>query len=176
MVLLAPLEVDEKATEGFTLIELLVVVGIVSMMTSLLYFSTNTVQTSTDAQTAADRLTAHIKTQRIYAMLGSDPNQSKTIPHGVHFEEGSGVYTLFSCPHVQNCSYTPGRPDNVIENLGKTLVFRDVSLAGNQLIFVPQSGEILDYDTASNSVTIENLVDRTEHTVRLNMMGTVSIE
>jgi Tfp pilus assembly protein FimT len=152
-----------------------VVVAIVGIMSTVGYVSMNKLQTSTDTRTSLDKLVASIKTQRIYAMLGNSATHLKAMPQGIYFETGSNTFVLFSCEELQHCSYIPNNNTNTIDSIDKTLSFSAVSLPGKQIIFSPLSGEVANFQSDSNTLMIDNLIDHSVTTIHVTQVGTLEI-
>ena len=164
----------KKSLRAFTFVELLVVVAIIGIMSTVGYVSMSKLQMSADTRTSIDRLITSIKTQRMYAMLGNSTTRTKAMPQGIYFQQGSSTFVLFSCDELQDCSYLPYKSTNITDALEKTLIFSTVSLPGNQIIFAPYSGEVSNFQTNSNSVMIDNIIDHTVTTVHVTQVGTLT--
>ncbi len=164
-----------RATAGFTFVELLVVMAIIGIMSTVGYISMSKLQTTADTNTSLDRLIASIKTQRIYAMLGNSTTKVKAMPQGIYFEQGSSTYVVFSCEDLQDCSYIPLKSSNQAEVLERSLIFSTVTLPGSQIVFTPYSGEIMDYQPESNTLTIDNVYDHSTIILRVTPFGTLEI-
>lgn len=176
MVLLVKLGgVTNRTTNGFTFIELLVVVAIIGIMASVGYVSVSKLQATADTNTSLDKLVASIKNQRIYAMLGNSTTRVKAMPQGIYFEQGSSTYIIFSCEELQDCSYIPFKSSNEVESLEKSLIFSNVSLPGNQIVFAPYSGEIVDYQANLSTLTIDNIYDHSTTAFHITQFGTLEI-
>jgi len=176
MGLLVQLEVSTKKTQqAFTFIELLVVVAIIGIMSTVGYVSMSKLQKTADTQTSMDRLVASIKTQRMYAMLGNSTTRTKAMPQGIYFQQGSSTFVLFNCDELQGCSYMPYKNSNTTDTLENTLIFSNVNLPGNQIIFAPYSGEVSNFQTNTNSIMIDNINDHTVTNIHITQVGTVEI-
>jgi prepilin-type N-terminal cleavage/methylation domain-containing protein len=176
MGLLVPSEArTRKSQRAFTFIELLVVVAIIGIMSTVGYVSMSRLQMTADTRTSIDKLVASVKTQRMYAMLGNSTTRTKAMPQGIYFQQGSSTYVLFSCDELQSCSYLPYKNTNINDTLEKTLIFSNISLPGNQIIFAPFSGEVANFQTDANSVMIDNVYDHTVTTIRVTQVGTLEI-
>lgn len=153
----------------------MVVIAILGILSMVGYMSMTKLQTTTDTHTSLDKLVASIKTQRIYAMLGNSATHLKAMPQGIYFATGSNTFVLFSCEETYNCSYIPGNNTNVTDSIDKTLTFSNISLPGNQIVFTPLSGEVANFQTNSNSITIQNIIDHSVTNILITKVGTLEI-
>ncbi len=159
--------------DGFTLIELLVVVSMLGILATIAYISMAKLQSSTETRTSIDRLIHTIQNQRIYTMLGGSVSGERPMSYGVYFEEGGSIYTTFVCDDVQTCTYVPLQGTNTQESLEPGLKFADVALPGNQVIFIPLSGEVADYSPSEHEITVVNDSEGTTTQLSISALGTV---
>lgn len=175
LVRLAAVADRQIRTRAFTLIELLVVVGITATLTAVAYSSMTKLQTSTDSKTSVDRIVATLRAQRMYAMLGNSILRIQAMPQGIHFDQGKNTYTQFSCPQTTNCAFDPNNSSNVQQGLEETLSFSEVNLENDQIVFIPLSGNVLDYTPEKNSITISSRAETGSTTIQTTSMGTVNV-
>lgn len=169
----ARLEAGDRSRCGFTFIELLVVVAMLGIFSTIAYVSMVKVQSSAEMSTSLDRLVLTIHSQRMAVMLGEGGLTDSGTPRGVYFEEGTGAFTTFVCTDVATCEYIPLQSTNTTEHLENSLIFSEVDLPNNQIIFTPLSGEVVGYSEDAHSISIRNTVNGTQTTLTVSRIGTV---
>ncbi len=139
------------------MIELLVSMGILAIIFAISVIALSTAIPATSQNTAYDILISDLRLQQTKAMAND-------ASYGVHFESNS--YTLF-----QGSSYNPNDPANFAVTLDPTLGFSNISFPGNQIVFLPASGDVSGYLEGENSVLIANSVTNKTTPVKINKYG-----
>jgi len=143
---------------GFTLIELLLAISIIGILFGLTTISLLKAQQSTAVGTSEEMLIADLKNQQAKAMNGTDNGGS----FGVHFE--SNTYILFN-----GDAYVLDDPKN-----SSVSVDENISFSGNNIVFLPVSGEIKDYlDADPPIITVTNATGSEQKAIQLNKHGVV---
>lgn len=157
----------QRQNLGFTLIELLVVMGIFAILATFTSINLIRPQTKASVDSAVQVLTADIKEQQIKTMVGDSEGQSAPLNYGIYF--GPTSYTLF-----RGVSFVPGDPGNFEVNLDTNLSM-STTFGNSQLVFTRRSGEIANFASGANTITVTNNADGETKTFSLNQLGAVNI-
>ncbi len=164
---------DSHRKNGLTLIELLVVFSLITVLSASAYTLLSNLQYRTDTQTTVDRLLADIKSQRLKAVLGASGFSAT----GVYFAQNKPAYVIFSCDDgATSCVYSETLRDRKEELLPSEISFSEVTLAGSQVLFMPRSGEVVDYVDDNDSLVIRNVADRTRKRITFGRIMELQIE
>lgn len=162
-------------SSAFTLIELLATVLITVSLSTLSYVSFNNALVNTTSNTSTDGLTADVKSQQLLAIAGKTDGTmggssiSKT--QAVYFALGTKFYYLFECDSPATCVYSESNSTNIQRSLGGTLIFSNVNLPNNTIIFQPTSGEPYNYSSTQNTLEMTNQINSAKVTFQLNSLG-----
>ena len=151
---------------GFTLPELLLTLGILTILFSIIAISLSYVDQRTASNTKASVVTTDIKGQQIKAMTGEAGAGGTLSDQGVYFEQNR--YVLF-----RGNTYNPANTTNFSIDLADNLEFSDISLPGGQIIFAATSGEVSNYDSNLNTVTLRNTTNGETKTITINSIGSI---
>ena len=146
-------------TRGFTIIELLVVIGIgviILSTTSVLLLSGQRKVTKISFQ---EQMLSDIKSVQINAMTGQNGGGAK----GVYFGEDS--YTLFS-----GTSHDSQDPGNFVIDIGQSIQL-ETTFPGSVIVFLGISGEIANYNSNFNTLTIVDKTDNSSQVISFNKYG-----
>jgi len=165
---------SKQKTQAFTFIELLVVLAIIAILSTITYFIVSRVQYSADNLTSIDRILTTIQSQRIHAMLGDSISGVKASPQAIYFKQGTNTYITFSCQDTYNCEYIDGSETNIEYQTEPTLVFSDITLPNNSIVFTPLSGEVSGFDPDHNKIEITNTQDKLHIDINITSIGTTS--
>ncbi len=141
---------------GFTIIELLVTMGIIAVLFGISSIGLSMLIPNTSQSLSYDSLVNDIRAQQTLAM-------SSGMSHGIYFESNS--YTLF-----EGDSYAGGS-NKLVVPLGDSVNISNVTFAGNQVVFQPGSGDILNYSSNNDSVTLTNSVSDKAIVIKVNKYG-----
>lgn len=153
--------------KGFALIELLVVIGILSILFSISTISLFTVRDRTSLNTAVATFINDLKSQQIKAMVGDTQGRLTHDSYGVHIE--SNKYVLFHGP-----VYSVSDSDNFTISLSADLAFTNVLFPQSQIIFTSVSGDLANFTTGANRLTIQNINDNNAKTIEINKYGVIT--
>lgn len=151
---------EGRGEQAFTLIELIVVMAVFALLSSLATINLLKPQYQAATSTGIATLAADLKKTQLDSMMGD--------VGGIYF--GTDTYTIFD-----GTSYTPGAPENFEVKLGHNVALSNVLFPSNQIVFAKVSGEVLDYEEDSNSVTVQNTQTDLETTVTVNRYGVLEI-
>lgn len=148
---------------GFTLVELLLVMGITSILLGVVTVNLLRPQTKSALDASVLVLVSDLKQQQMKAMVGQSDGQPTSTSHGIHI--GGSNYTLF-----QGTSYSSG----AVSNFGVTLhpaVTASSTFTGSQIIFSRVTGEVLNFASGNNTITLQSIQDANQRTITLNRYG-----
>ena len=86
--------------------------------------------------------------------------------YGIYF--GTNTYTLF------HGTYSSNDKTNSIIPLGDNIQFSSVTLPGSQIIFLKNSGEVSNFSSNSNTITIKDITNNIGKTITINKYGIVT--
>ncbi len=134
-----------RLARGFTLPELVVVMGIFILLLSIGIMGLAPNFSHAEVNAGSDLLLADVKSQQAKAMAGETSLGGANTPHGIY--TGADYYTLFSGV------FDPNSPANITTTLptGTTLAS---TFPSNIILFVPGSGEIDNFQSGQNSLTL----------------------
>ena len=150
------------STSGFALVELIVVLGVVSVLVSLVTVNLLRPQQQSALTASVDTLVSDLKQAQTKAMAGVGGSH-----HGAYV--GQDSYVLFS-----GTNYNANDSANAQVALGSNISVASVTLPGRQIVFAPGSGEIVNFNPATNSITIGNTQSGEQQTMEFNRYGTIT--
>lgn len=158
---------NTQRNSGFTIVELVVVMGIFLVIFSFAWINFSTLPSRTTSATSVQALVADLKSQQTQAMSGDSSGSGIGSDYGIYF--GTNFYVLF-----KGSSYGPGSASNFrIDLEDANLNFSDnLPLAANHsIVFAKGSGEIENYVSGQDAVTIVNSLTNQNVVVRVNKYG-----
>lgn len=156
---------DQFFARGFVFIELVVVLGILAALLGIVIVNVGNVRNATSVNTTVSTFITDIKNQQTKAMVGDTEGRGIPDVYSVYIE--SGKYTMF---HGQN--FTSSDVTNFAVPIESTFQLFTTFPSG-KIMFASRSGELLQYSSASASVTIRNAATNEQKTVQFNRYGTV---
>lgn len=146
---------------GFTLVEIIVVIGI-----GLVILGTTTVlllsgQRRVAKISAEEQVLSDMRSAQTKAMSGGGTQ-------GIYF--GDITYTLFN-----GLVYNAGNAANFIVTLDNSINLTN-TFAGSNIVFLAVSGEINNYVSGLDTVSIVDATDGTSRTLRFNKYGVVTAQ
>jgi prepilin-type N-terminal cleavage/methylation domain-containing protein len=148
---------------GFTLTELMVVIGSLAILFGLINVSLVGFYRRPIQRGINDILIADIRSQQLKAMTG-DSNGGVNTSYGIFFSQNS--YTLF-----KGSSYAPGDPSNFLVNLDDGLSFTDVTFPSSVVIFQKGDGEVVNWATGLDGVSITDSQTGRITQIKINRYG-----
>jgi len=152
--------------KGFTLIEIILVVAIFSLLIGFVTINLLRPQNKASVDTLSTQLIADIKQQQLKALVGDSEGESSAQQFGVYFE--SNGYTLF-----RGSSYSSEESTNFKVELSEVSL-TNINFGSAQLVFDKVSGEVANYSSGSDSVTISHVSAGFSETITVNRYGVVS--
>ncbi len=151
---------------GLTLVELLLVVGILGLLFSIAFISIFNVRIISTNATTTSVITSDLKNQQIKAMVGDTEGRGTPDNYGIKIL--STQYVMF---HGTN--YNPADTTNFsvpVEN-GYTL---STTFPNTTVLFASESGEIVDFQSNQNTITLTNTSSNKTKTIHFNKYGTIT--
>lgn len=153
---------------GFTVVELLVIMGIAILLFLLVSMNLLDAKTGTAITTTTDTLISDLKLQQTKAMIGDTEGRGLPDAYGVYIT--GDKYVLF-----HGTTYVPSDPENFTINADA--VAFSTSFPNATIVFATKSGEIVNFSSGSNQVSIKDANTTTQKVLELNKLGTtVSLE
>lgn len=156
----------QQNLRGFTLIELLVSIGIIMILLAFSSLSLLRVQYQASANTTLSTLINDLRSQQTKAMTGDTEGRGTSANYGVYFE--ADRYTLY-----HGDTFIPGDAGNFVIMLSPQVRFSNITLPGSLISFTKASGEVVDYVSGSDNVSLDNLLDNSSKTLHFNWLGVV---
>ena len=150
--------------KGFTLIEILTVFAVTAILISLSVISLSQVRESASTDSALEVLLSDIRLQQIKSMTGDTFGQTTTFPFGIYFT--STNYTLF-----RGNSYLASDPTNFTIPLSGNLRFSEITFPSSQIVFEKGSGEVVNFNASTATLTLTNTVSNEATVITLNKYG-----
>ena len=154
-----------QSQTGFTLVELVVVVAVFSILIGLSTINFIKPQTRASLNTATALLISDLRAQQAKSMVGTTGGGSTAQQFGIFFSTNS--YTLFS-----GSLYSVGAASNVVVPLDGMTITN--TFPSSQIVFSRMSGEVSNFNTTLNQVTLTS--DSDQKTLTINQIGTPFIE
>lgn len=148
-----------KKKYSFTLIEMLVTMGLITILVTIVTRNLFTARHQASISTTILSLVNDIKEQQNKAMIGDN--------YSVYFEPTR--YTLF-----RGQDYLPSAPDNFVVDLETSLKLTNINLPQSKIVFASGSGEIVNFVSGQNTLTIENSQTGQAHIINLNRLGVIT--
>ena len=155
-----------KKYPGFTLIELALIMGIIAILVSFITINLLKPQTTASIASTVQILGADIKEQQIKAMSGDSDGETTTDSQGIYFE--SNRYTLFRGPN-----YTSGSHYFQVD-MDQNLILSN-TLPSSQVVFTKRSGEVADYTSDADTVTLSHSQSGEQKIITINRYGAITI-
>ncbi|MBI2034421.1 MAG: prepilin-type N-terminal cleavage/methylation domain-containing protein [Candidatus Levybacteria bacterium] len=156
-----------NAARGFALIELLVVIGIIAILFGISTVSLLSVRNKASLSTTVSAFINDGKSQQTKAMIGDSEGRSSHDSYGLYIEQNR--YTLF-----HGTSFSATDPDNFAITLTDDLKFANILFPSSQIIFSSVSGELANFTSGTNSLTIQNINDNSSKTIEINRYGVIT--
>lgn len=153
---------------GFTITELLLVMGIFAVLSVLATITLLRPQIKSSVDKNVNTMIADIKLQQIKAMIGDTQNVGGAEDYGVYFENTS--YTLF-----KGSAYNSSDTNNIVIELDQAIEFSRVNLPNSQIVFERLSGEINNFDSGQNDITVQHDQGGLSTEVNFNEYGAYAI-
>lgn len=153
--------------QGFTLIDLLLAIGLLITVFSFTTVNLLNLQNKPLLDAHTQKLFADLKSQQNKAIAGDAGDGSISTERGIYIEQDN--YTLF-----KGTVYLASDPDNFSVDLDSNTRLA-TTFANNSVVFNKISGEILNYTTGADTITVTNNTSGESRTIRLNALGAATI-
>jgi type II secretory pathway pseudopilin PulG len=154
-------------SRGFVLIELAVVFGMIAVLVGLTTVNIFGARRKASLTATIDTLVSDITSQQTKAMSSVVSSGVVPFAYGVRFD--ANQYTLF-----QGLAYNPSDTANAVIALDPRVTFSAISLPDSSVVFASQSGEIIGFVPASNSITVNQIDSGEIKTIQLNRYGVIT--
>lgn len=154
-----------KNAKGFTLIELVISVAIFTILLGLILFNLNTARTEVTLSTTVETLITDLNQQQLKSMVGDTEGRTESDIYGISFAADS--YTLF------HGTYAASESSNFSINLPETQQVT-TTFPDDEIIFEQGSGEIVDYDEDTDTITVLDTQNGEQRVLELNKYGVVT--
>lgn len=154
--------------KGFTITELTVVLGILSILVTYSVINLTSVQHTTYLETTVDTVTSDLKQQQIKAVSGDTEGRGTIDSYGIYFQQDK--YYLF-----HGTTYSAADTSNVLINMDNNIQIASTTLPQSQIVFLKGSGEINNYSSSTNTITVRNTVTAAQKTITINRYGVITL-
>ncbi len=152
---------------GFTLIELLVTIGVFSILASFISLNLINPHKKASVDTQVQTLVSDIKSQQLVSVEGEAGGSPTSQKHGIFVS--AGKYTLFT-----GNAYTPLDPNNFDVVLEGDLQL-STTFASSILLFEKISGEVTNFTSGQNTLTLTSPSGGLNKTITVNPYGSISV-
>ncbi len=146
---------------GLTVIELIVVMGIMAVIITATSFNLLSGQRQVVKSGMVEQVVADVRSQQSKTMSGDGTGST----FGVHFDTSS--YVLFT-----GSVYDANDSSNFVVSLDNNVQFV-TSFSGNNIIFTPVSGEVTNYVSGSDTISVIDATDNSVYVLHVNQYGVV---
>lgn len=153
--------------KGFTLIDLLLAIGLMITVFSFTTVNLLNLQNKPLLDAHTQKLFADLKSQQNKAIAGDSGDGIASLEWGIYIEPHK--YTLF-----KGSEYSPSDPNNFSVELDSNTTLT-TTFANSTVVFNEISGEILNYTTSADTITVTNNTSGESRTIRLNALGAAAI-
>lgn len=154
------------SSAGFTLVELLVVLSMITIIVSLSSINLTGLISTTSFDENLELIVSDLRRQQFRTLVGEE--QSNSSKFGIHFENTQ--YILFV-----GDTYVAADANNLAISLPPNLVFESITLPSGSVVFVEGTGEVLNYNADTDSVTIREISSNESKQLEFNMLGVVDV-
>jgi len=156
-------------SKGASLIELLLVMAIIGVFARLITLSLFRGQQRTSITVTRDTIISDLRRTQLQAMQGETESPGSYLDYSIRFEQGR--YIMF--PGVV---YDAGNAANQVVVLDSILSFSSVDLPFSTVTFARLSGDVRDFDSVLNHVTLANTQTGNSYRVTFNERGVPFLE
>jgi len=148
---------------GFTFIEVTVATAIGATLVGIVIINLLNIHQTKTVQSASEILISSLRSQQAKAMSLSAQNTDVPDEYGIYFAGNS--YFLF-----KGSSYDSNDTSNSEVQLPENFSFTSVTFPGNQVVFSKGSGEVQNYNSDQDSVTISDINNNVK-SIEVNIYG-----
>lgn len=150
--------------KGMTLVEILVVLALFTVVFAISSISLSGLIPKTNLSEYQQMFVSDLKRQQMQAMQGNYSNLDEALPQGVYL--GDDQYVLF-----QGDTFQASDSANVVATLPQDVRFREVTIPDRQIIFLPLSGEVMNYQSDLDTFSLENSTTGDRVDFEINQLG-----
>jgi len=154
-----------KKTKGFSLIEVLLVISVFLILAGFGINSILNVRDSSSSTSTIYTLISDIKNQQTKAMSGDTEGRGTPDTYSVYIQ--SNKYTLF---HGEN--YSASDSSNFSVSMPQDSLL-STTFSSNKIVFASGSGEIENFTSGQDTITLRNTVTNQQSVLQLNKYGVV---
>ena len=154
-----------KIQRGFTIIEIIVVLGILATLLSIGYVRFTDIARRAPLSATVETVIADLRGQQTKAMSGYAGGGSAADDYGVYFDTNS--YTLFKGPVYSALDSTNAK------TLLPDYITCSSVLPDSSVVFTKGDGEVLNYSTSGNTITLTQTLSGEQKTITINRYGAV---
>lgn len=152
---------------AFTLVDLILVMGLVTLLFSFSSLNFLRVINKPSLDSAVQRLVADIKGTQNQAMVGDSGSATATTTWGLYIE--ASRYTIF-----RGATYVAGASSNFVSDMDQGIQLA-TTFGSNSLVFVRRSGEVTNFSSSANTITVNNTSSNQSKTISVNRLGVVTV-
>jgi prepilin-type N-terminal cleavage/methylation domain-containing protein len=152
---------------GFTFIEIVISVAIASTLIGFIILNLLNIHQVKTVQSASEILISDLRSQQTKAMSLSIQNTSDPDDYGVFFSNNR--YFLF-----KGNSYDPASSSNMQVNLPDNFSFTNVTLPNSQVVFLRGSGQVQNFTSGQNTITIHDSSEQNSRMLEINYYGVIN--
>lgn len=156
-------------SRGASLIELLLVMAIIGVFARLITLNLFRGQQRTSITVTRDTVVSDLRRTQLQAMQGETESPGSYLDYSIRFEEGR--YIIFP-----GSVYDAGNTANQVVALDPILSFSSIDLPFSMITFARLSGDIRDFDSILNHVTLTNAQTGDSYRLTFNERGIPFIE
>lgn len=155
-----------KQSAGFTFVEVVIVMGLVGLLMAIVGQTLFRSEQSVNLDTVAQKMISDIKNQQMHAMTGDTATPGTFIDYSVRFEETQ--YILYP-----GLVYSPGNSANTVISVVAPISISSMTIPDSTISFSRLSGDVRDFATGSDTVTVRNDQTGQTKTIRINKRGAI---
>lgn len=149
---------------GFTLVEVLIIMGILAILFTISSLNLSNTVPQSALSNATELLVADLKQQQLSALTGNTEGQDNSSNYGIYFT--ADKYILF-----RGSVYDANEASNFDINLDN--ISTSTTASGSVIIFQKNSGEILNFQTSNNTITLTHNDIGHSKTITINKYGII---
>ena len=157
-----------KRQRGFTLVEIVIVMGMMSILYMLSTQSLFRGIRSATLSEVTNQLHRDMRELQFRAMQGKASQSGATVDYSIRFESDRYIFYPGSV-------YVSENTENRVVPLDSSMQFTDISIPNQTIIFARLSGDIRNFTSGFDSVTLSDTSLQESIRIRVNERGVVFI-
>ncbi len=155
-----------KRQQGFTMTEIIVALAVTVMLFGFTTVRLLNVQEKPQLSTVVDTLISDLKSQQLRAMTGDSGGGSSNLSYGIIFSQSG--YTLF-----RGSIFSPSDSYDFTVNVLSPITIT-TTLPGGSIVFDKGGGEVVNYSSNGNTITVTNSANSEKKTITVNSLGNIT--